>query len=325
MRRRDFVKAAAASAATWPLAARAQAIPVIGFLAQGTPDEGAALLSAVRKGLGEANLVEGKDFTSEFRWAQNDAVRLPGLAVELVQRRVAIIVVLDTQTAARAAKLATNEIPIVFSFGADPVKAGLVESLNRPGGNITGISTMSLDLGAKWVGLLHELLPSARRFAILVNIETADAARSLITSVQEGALPTGLQTEIVFASTASELEPTLAGLGARAQALIVHPDVLFLRNREPLAALATREKLATISTVQGFAPAGGLLSYGSDFVEAHHQAGLYVARILKGEKPGDLPVQRATKFNLVINLKTAKAIGLDIPAMFQARADEVIE
>jgi putative ABC transport system substrate-binding protein len=184
---------------------------------------------------------------------------------------------------------------------------------------------MSLDLGTKWVGLLHELLPSARRFAVLVNIETADAARSLITSVQEGALPTGLQTEIVFASTASELEPAFAGLGARAQALIVHPDVLFLRNREPLAALAIREKLATISTVQGFAQAGGLLSYGSDFVEAHHQAGLYVARILKGEKPGDLPVQRATKFNLVINLKTAKTIGLNIPAMFQARADEVIE
>ena len=205
------------------------------------------------------------------------------------------------------------------------MKAGLVESLNRPGGNITGISTMSLDLGAKWVGLLHELLPSARRFAVLVNIETADAARSLIIGVQQGALPTGLQTEIVFASTASELEPAFAGLGARAQALIVHPDVLFLRNREPLAALAIREKLATISTVQGFAQAGGLLSYGSDFIEAHHQAGLYVARILKGEKPGDLPVQRATKFNLVINLKTAKAIGLDIPAMFQARADEVIE
>ena len=324
MRRRDFITLVG-GAVVWPLAARAQTIPIIGFLAQGTPDEGAALLGAVRKGLGEANLIEGKDFTSEFRWAQNDAARLPGLAAELAQRRVAIIVVLDTQTAARAAKLVTNKIPIVFSFGADPVKAGLVESLNRPGGNITGISTMSLDLGAKWVGLLHELLPSARRFAVLVNIETADAARSLITSVQEGALPTGLQTEIVFASTASELEPALAGLGARAQALIVHPDVLFLRNREPLAVLATREKLATISTVQGFAQAGGLLSYGSDFVEAHHQAGLYVARILKGEKPGDSPVQRATKFNLVINLKTAKAIGLNIPAMFQARADEVIE
>ena len=325
MRRRDFITLVGGVTAAWPLAARAQTIPIIGFLAQGTQDEGAALLSAVQKGLGEANLIEGKDFTSEFRWAQNDAVRLPGLAAELAQRRVAIIVVLDTQTAARAAKLVTNKIPIVFSFGADPVKAGLVESLNRPGGNITGISTMSLDLGAKWVGLLHELLPSARRFAVLVNIETADAARSLITNVQEGALPTGLQTEIVFASTASELEPAFAGLGARAQALIVHPDVLFLRNREPLAALAIREKLATISTVQGFAQADGLLSYGSDFVEAHHQAGLYVARILKGEKPGDLPVQRATKFNLVINLKTAKAIGLDIPAMFQARADEVIE
>ena len=324
MRRRDFITLVG-GAVVWPLAARAQTIPIIGFLAQGTPDEGAALLGAVRKGLGEANLIEGKDFTSEFRWAQNDAARLPGLAAELAQRRVAIIVVLDTQTAARAAKLVTNKIPIVFSFGADPVKAGLVESLNRPGGNITGISTISLDLGTKWVGLLHELLPSARRFAVLVNIETADAARSLITSVQEGALPTGLQTEIVFASTASELEPAFAGLGARAQALIVHPDVLFLRTREPLAALAIREKLATISTVQGFAQAGGLLSYGSDFVEAHHQAGLYVARILKGEKPGDSPVQRATKFNLVINLKTAKAIGLNIPAMFQARADEVIE
>ena len=216
MRRRDFITLVG-GAVVWPLAARAQTIPIIGFLAQGTPDEGAALLGAVRKGLGEANLIEGKDFTSEFRWAQNDAVRLPGLAAELTQRRVAIIVVLDTQTAARAAKLATNKIPIVFSFGADPVKAGLVESLNRPGGNITGISTMSLDLGTKWVGLLRELLPTARRFAVLVNIETADAARSLITSVQEGALATGLQTEVVFASTASEIEPAFAGLGAPAR------------------------------------------------------------------------------------------------------------
>ena len=220
---------------------------------------------------------------------------------------------------------ATTEIPIVFALGTDPVQAGLVASLNHPGGNITGISTMNLDIGSKWVGLLHELLPAAKRFAVLVNIENADSARSIITRTQEAALALDTQIEILFASNEREIDAALAGLGARAQALIMHPDVLFTQNLEKLAALAIREKLAALYSTPNFPQAGGLMSYGSSFLEAQRQAGVYVGRILKGEKPGELPVQRASKFDFVINLKTAKTIRIDIPTTLLARADEVIE
>ena len=326
MKRRTFISLLGGAAA-WPLAAGAQqpAMPVVGFLSHGTPEGTAAFVAAVRKGLGEAGLVEGKDVTSELRWARHDADRLPALAADLVQRRVALIVTLDTVAAARAAKAATTEIPIVFALGTDPVQAGLVASLNRPGGNITGISTMNLDLGSKWIGLLHELLPAAKRFAVLVNIENADSARSIITRTQEAALALGTQTEILFASNEREIDAALAGLGARAQALIMHPDVLFTQNLEKLAALAIREKLAALYSTPNFPQAGGLMSYGSSFLEAQRQAGVYVGRILKGEKPGELPVQRASKFDFVINLKTAKTIRIDIPTTLLARADEVIE
>jgi ABC-type uncharacterized transport system substrate-binding protein len=299
--------------------------PVIGYLSHGTPEGTAAFVAAVRKGLAEAGLVEGKDVTSELRWARHDADRLPALAADLVQRRVTLVVTLDTVAAARAAKAATTEIPIVFALGTDPVQAGLVASLNRPGGNITGISTMNLDLGSKWIELLHELLPTAKRFAVLVNIENADSARSIITRTQDAALALGTQTEILFASNEREIDAALAGLGARAQALIMHPDVLFTQNLEKLATLAIREKLATLYSTRNFPQAGGLLSYGSSFLETQRQAGLYAGRILKGEKPGDLPVQRATKFDFVINLKTAKALSLDVPSSLLAIADEVIE
>ena len=326
MKRRTFISLLGGAAA-WPLAAGAQqpAMPVVGFLSHGTPEGTAAFVAAVRKGLGEAGLVEGKDVTSELRWARHDADRLPALAADLVQRRVALIVTLDTVAAARAAKAATTEIPIVFALGTDPVQAGLVASLNRPGGNITGISTMNLDLGSKWIGLLHELLPAAKRFAVLVNIENADSARSIITRTQEAALALGTQTEILFASNEREIDAALAGLGARAQALIMHPDVLFTQNLEKLAALAIREKLAALYSTRNFPQAGGLMSYGSSFLEAQRQAGVYVGRILKGEKPGELPVQRASKFDFVINLKTAKTIRIDIPTTLLSRADEVIE
>ena len=326
MKRRDFITLLGGAAA-WPLAAGAQqpAMPVVGFLSHGTPEGTAAFVAAVRKGLLEAGLVEGKDVTSELRWARHDADRLPALAADLVQRRVALIVTLDTVAAARAAKAATAEIPIVFALGTDPVQAGLVASLNRPGGNITGISTMNLDLGSKWIGLLHELLPAAKRFAVLVNIENADSARSIITRTQEAALALGTQTEILFASNEREIDAALVDLGARAQALIMHPDVLFTQNLEKLAALAIREKLAALYSTPNFPQAGGLMSYGSSFLEAQRQAGVYVGRILKGEKPGELPVQRASKFDFVINLKTAKTIRIDIPTTLLARADEVIE
>jgi len=327
MRRRDFIKIITGSALTWPLAASAQSVPpMIGYLAEGKPEGTAVLVAAVRNGLAETGFVEGKDYTSEFRSAGGDANLLPGLATELVQHRAAVIVALDTLAAARAAKAVTTAVPIVFVTGADPVRARLVQSLNRPSGNITGISSMNLELGSKWVGLLHELMPTAKRIAILVNIENADAARLMITDTQEAAFAMGLQTEFVFASNEGEIEPALSGLGARSQALIIQPDVAFqLKNPEEFATLAIREKLPAIAATHEFAKNGGLMSYGSSFIEAHRLAGTYVGRILKGEKPGDLPVQRAAKFDFVINLKTAKAIGLDIPPTLLARADEVIE
>jgi len=297
---------------------------MIGYLAEGKPKGTAVLVAAVRNGLGETGLVEGKDYISEFRSAGGDANFLPGLATELVQHGAAVIMTLDTLAAARAAKAVTTAVPIVFATGADPLRARLVESLNRPSGNITGISAMNLELGSKWVGLLHELLPAAKRIAIFVNIENADAARLLITDTQEAAFSMGLQTEFVFASNEGEIEPALSGLGARSQGLIIQPDVAF-RNSEEVAGLAVREKLPALAAQQDFAKGGGLMSYGSSFVEAHRLAGTYVGRILKGEKPRDLPVQRAIKFDFVINLKTAKAIGLDIPPTLLARADVVIE
>ena len=327
MRRRDFIKVIVGSASAWPLAAGAQSVPpMIGYLAEGKPEGTAVLVAAVRNGLAETGFVEGKDYTSEFRSAGGDANLLPGLATELVQHRAAVIVALDTLAAARAAKAVTTAVPIVFVTGADPVRARLVQSLNRPSGNITGISSMNLELGSKWVGLLHELMPTAKRIAILVNIENADAARLMIMDTQEAAFAMGLQTEFVFASNEGEIEPALSGLGARSQALIIQPDVAFqLRNPEEFATLAILEKLPAIAATHEFAKNGGLMSYGSSFIDAHRLAGTYVGRILKGEKPGDLPVQRAAKFDFVINLKTAKAIGLHIPPTLIARADEVIE
>jgi putative ABC transport system substrate-binding protein len=326
MKRREFITLISGAAA-WPVAARAQqpAMPVIGYLAQGTPEATAGIIGAVRKGLGETGLVESKDFASELRWASNDADRLPRLANDLVQRRVAVIITLGTAAAARAAKAATTEIPIVFAHGTDPVKGGLVTSLNRPGGNVTGITTMNLDLGSKWIALLHELLPNAKRIVVLINLANADAARSLISGTQEATLAIGLQSEFVFASDDGEIDAAFAGLGTRAQALIVQPEVLFLQNREKLAAFAIREKLPAISNVPDFAQVGGLMSYGSSFIDAHRQAGVYVGRILKGDQPRELPVQQATKFDFVLNLKTAKALGLEVPPTLLARADEVIE
>ena len=328
MRRREFIAAVGGAAVTWPLAARAQQagnVPIIGYLSQGTPERGAAFVDAVRDGLAAMGLVEQKDYTNEFRWARNDVDHLPGLVGELVQLRVAVIVCLDTAPVARAAKTATSEIPIVFALGNDPVKMGLVDSINHPGGNITGISTMNTDIGAKLVGLLHELLPRAKRFAILANIESADPARALITGAQEGALTLGLQTEIIFASKVNEIDTALAGLAARSQGLIVHADALFRQTTDKVTTVAIQEKLPTLSSLPNFTKAGGLMGYGSDFIEAHRQVGLYVGRILKGEKVGDLPVQLGVKFTFAINLKTAKAIGVEIPATLLARADEVIE
>jgi putative ABC transport system substrate-binding protein len=327
LRRREVITLLGGAAA-WPLAARAQQVrapPIIGYLSHGTPEGAATFVAAVRKGLGEAGVVEGRDVTSELRFARHDSDRLPSLAADLVRRGVSVIVTLDTVAAARAAKAATTEIPIVFALGTDPVQAGLVASFSRPGGNITGISSMNLDLGSKWVGLLRELLPAAKRLAVVVNVENADTARSMITRTQEAGFALDVQIEFLFVTVERDIDTVLSGLSARAQGLIIQPDVLFTENLEKLAALAIREKIPALYALRDFPRAGGLMSYGSSFIEAHRKAGIYTSRILKGEKPGDMPVERATKFDFVINLKTAKSIDLDIPPTLLARADEVIE
>ena len=227
------------------------------YRALNSPEGSAEFVSSVRKGLGEAGLVEGKDFTSRFSWARFNADLLAGLAADLVQRRAAVIIALDTVAAARAAKTASIATPIVFVVGTDPVQAGLVASLNRPGGNVTGISTMNLDLGSKWVGLLHDLLPIAKRFAVLVNIVNAESARSLITGTQTAALTIGVQIEFVFARTEGEIDAAFAELGGRSQGLIIHPDSLFTQHREKLAALAIREKLPALYSTRNFPEAAG--------------------------------------------------------------------
>jgi putative ABC transport system substrate-binding protein len=247
------------------------------------------------------------------------------LAVELIQRQASVIVALDTVAAVLAAKTATTNVPIVFTTGVDPVQAGLVASLSHPGGNITGFSTMSSEIAPKWAGLLREMMPGAKRFALLVNNTNGEVASTLITGAQAVVLPLGLQTEVVFAAAEADFDTAFHDLGSRAQVLMIQPDILFRRNFAKLAALAMRERLVAVASDHEFPRAGGLLSYGSSFVEVHIQAGVYAGRILKGEKPTDLPVQRSTKFDFVINMKTAKTIGISIPPTVLARADEVIE
>jgi len=316
------------AAAAWPLGARAQpaAVPIVGYLSPLDPEASANLVAAFRDGLSEAGYVDGRNVAIEFRWGRHESDRLPELATDLVRRQVAVITTMGSDAAARAAKAATTSIPIVFAVGDDPVKNGLVAALNRPGGNVTGVTTMNIDIGPKWLELLHELLPAARRFAVLVNSEDRLGAQSMITQVQAAALTNDLQIVVLFASTDRELDeavPQLAQL--RAEGLLIMPDALFLDHREHIATLALSHRVPAIYAIRAFPEAGGLMSYGSSFAEVHRQVGAYAGRILKGEKPAELPVLRSTKFELVINLKTAKAFGLTIPPTLLARADGVIE
>ena len=301
-------------------------MPVVGFLYPGAAEPNINLVAAFRKGLSEIGYVEGKNVAVEFRWANNQLDRLPELADDLVHRRVAVIALGGAVTAVKVAKAATSTIPIVFAIGADPVEAGLVASLNRPGGNVTGINTVNGQLAAKWLGLLHELLPRATRFALLVNVGNRLTAESTIKDVQAAALTIGGQIEILQASTNRDIEMAFASVvQKRAEALLVAPDPLFLENRERLAGLAQQHSIPAIYAIRAYAEAGGLMSYGASYVDIFRQAGLYTGRILNGERPADLPVMQATKFEFVINLKTAKALGLEIPVTLLARADEVIE
>ena len=327
LKRREFIALLGGAAAAWPLAARAQqpTMPVIGILHFGSPEANVNVMAAFRQGLGEAGYVDGRNVAIEYRWAYNDVDRLPQLAADLVRRRVALIVTPANMVVAFAAKAATTTIPIVFNTGTDPVKAGLVASLNRPGGNITGVSFMNVQLGAKRLGMLRELLPKAMRFAILVNRSNPDTD-SVVADLRSAAASIGCEIEVLDADTYSDIVPAVASLvQRRADAFLINPGQVFYDRRTQLLTLAARYRLPAIYPAREWADAGGLMSYGSSFAEQHRQAGIYAGRVLKGEKPADLPILRATKFELVINLQTAKALDIDIPPTLLARADEVIE
>ena len=326
-RRKFLATLLGGAAAAWPLAARAQqpTMPVIGILHFGSPEANVNVMAAFRQGLGEAGYVDGRNVAIEYRWAYNDVDRLPQLAADLVRRRVALIVTPANMVVAFAAKAATTTIPIVFNTGTDPVKAGLVASLNRPGGNITGVSFMNVQLGAKRLGMLRELLPKAMRFAILVNRSNPDTD-SVVADLRSAAASIGCEIEVLDADTYSDIVPAVASLvQRRADAFLINPGQVFYDRRTQLLTLAARYRLPAIYPAREWADAGGLMSYGSSFAEQHRQAGIYAGRVLKGEKPADLPILRATKFELVINLQTAKALDIDIPPTLLARADEVIE
>jgi ABC-type uncharacterized transport system substrate-binding protein len=327
MKRREFITLIGGAAAAWPLAARAQqAMPVIGFLHSASAAAYADLVTAFRKGLSEAGYVEGHSVAIEYRWGEGHNERLPALAAELVRRQVAVIVTPVSTAATLAAKAATATIPIVFVIGADPVKIGIVASLNRPGGNATGISDIGVELGAKRLALLHELLPRATCFGVLVNPDNPSITEPFVTELRTAASAIGRQIEVVTASTNSDIDTAVAMLvKKRADAFLISPEALFVARRVQLIALAARHALPALYHRREFAEAGGLMSYGSDLRDQFRQTGLYTGRILKGEKPAEMPVQLPTKFAFLINLQTAKTIGLDIPATLLARADEVIE
>ena len=325
MRRRDFITLVGGGAVAWPLVAHAQqaAMPVIGFLHSGSPEPNARRLAGFRKGLSDAGLVEGKNVAIEFRWAQGKDDRLPELAADLIRQRVAVIATLSSTTAAVAAKAATSTIPIYFLVADPPVELGLVTSLNRPGGNATGITTLAAELAAKRLSLLYELVPQAASMAALVK-PSHPSAKPVTQSLQATARTLGVQLNVLEASSDHEIEAAYAALKPRA-ALLVATDPFFFVRRAQLVALSARHAVPTIYDSREFAEAGGLMSYGPNHVNLWAQAGTYVARILKGEKPSDLPVTQAALFEMVINLKSAKPLGVAVPPSMLALADEVIE
>jgi putative ABC transport system substrate-binding protein len=325
--RREFITLLGGAVAAWPLQSGAQqaAMPVIGLLHPGWPEANAKYLAGFRQGLGESGYVEGRNVAIEYRWGHGEAGRLPELAADLVRRPVSVIATPGSVAAGLAAKAATASIPIVYASGADPVQAGLVASLNRPGGNITGITAMNLGLAAKALGLLHQLMQRDARFAVLVN-PLNPFSGSVLADVQAAASALGQQLEIVTATTPRDLGPAFRdAVQKRADALLISGEPLFTNRVVQLATLAAHHTMPAMYTVREFADAGGLMSYGSNWSDMFRQAGGYAGRILKGEKPADLPIVRATKFELVINLQTAEVLGLTVPDKLLATADEVIE
>lgn len=327
MRRRDFIWAIAGSAAAWPLATHAQqsALSLIGLLGSSSSDKSVHMTRAVLAGLNESGFVDGKDVAIEYRWARDNYDSLPSLIADLVKRRVAGIVTIGAEQSALAAKAATSKIPIVFVIDCDPVSIGLVDSINRPGGNVTGMSLMSSALEAKRLELLSELMPKGTKIAILVNPDYPDTD-SQLGSVETAASNGGQNIQVLNARNERELSAAfMTVVEQQAGAVLVAADAFFSRARDQIISLADRFRVPAIYDSREFVVAGGLISYGASIAATHRGAGIYVGKILKGIKPADLPVQLPTKFELAINLKTAKTIGLEIAPTFLARADEIIE
>jgi putative ABC transport system substrate-binding protein len=327
MRRQDFIKVITGSAAAWPLGTQAQqpAMPVIGFMSGRAPEDSAHLVSAFRQGLAETGFVEGQTVTIEFRWAHGDYDRVPALAADLVSRKVAVLVGVGGDVSALAAKKATATIPVVFGMGDDPVKAGIVASFNRPDGNVTGFTLWTSEMESKRLGLLREMLPAVQLIGVLVNPKFPPSSHEL-SDLELAAKGIGQRLFVASANNDAELDSALASLGQqRVGAFLVTAAPFFDTRLERIVGFAAQNRLPAIYQFREYAVAGGLISYGPDVVESYRNAGLYVGRILKGEKPADLPVLQPTKFDFVINLKTAKALGLTVPPTLLAEAGEVIE
>jgi ABC-type uncharacterized transport system substrate-binding protein len=327
MRRRNFITRLVSTTAAWPLAARAQqpALPVVGFIRDGSADADARNVAAFRKGLNETGYVEGQNVTVEYHWLEGQYDRLPTLIGDLVRRQVAVIATPGTGVAL-AVKAATATIPVVFSIGDDPVRLGLVASLGRPGGNMTGINFFVNEVTAKRLRLLHDLVPKAVRIAVLLNPANATVAESTLREAQKAAPTVGLQIQILNASTIGEIDAAFAALAReRPDALLVAGDAFLNSRRVQIATLTARDRIPTAYAIRDPVVAGGLMSYGTDIADAFQQAGIYTGKILKGAKPADLPVLQSTKFEFVINLQTARALGIEVPPGMLSIVDEVIE